>query len=94
MQTDADNRREPRRHLIKRAQIVFGDLVLTGVVLDLSCSGARIYIRGAKAIPSRVELHLPDAMVTAAQLRWRQQDECGFALVGTGVDMDAEHEPA
>jgi hypothetical protein len=36
MQTDGDNRREPRRHLIKRAQIAFDDVVLTGVVLDLS----------------------------------------------------------
>jgi hypothetical protein len=94
MQTDEDNRREPRRHLIKRAQIAFEDVVLTGVVLDLSCSGARIYIRGAKAIPSRVQLHLPDATVAAAQLRWRHQDECGFSLVGTGVDMEAEYEPA
>jgi hypothetical protein len=53
-----------------------------------------MYVRGAKAIPLRVQLHLPDATVAAARLRWRQQDECGFALMGTGVDMEAEHEPA
>lgn len=94
MQTNGDNRREPRRHLIKRAQIAFDDVVLTGVVLDLSCSGARIYVRGAKAIPPRVQLHLPGDTMAAAHLRWRQQDEFGFEFVRTGVNMEAELEPA
>lgn len=100
MQTEADHqprlerRREPRQYMIKRARIAFDDVLLNGVVLDLSCSGARINVRGAKAIPPWVQLHLPDATVAAARLRWRQQDECGFVFVGTGVDMKAEHEPA
>jgi hypothetical protein len=100
MQTETDHQprlerqREPRQHRIKRARIAFDDVVLTGVVLDLSCSGARIYVRGAKVIPPWVQLHLPDATVAVAHLRWRQQDECGFAFGGIGVDMEAKHEPA
>jgi hypothetical protein len=100
MQTETDHQprlerqREPRQHRIKRARIAFDDVVLTGVVLDLSCSGARIYVRGAKVIPPWVQLHLPDATVAVAHLRWRQQDDCGFAFGGIGVDMEAKHEPA
>jgi hypothetical protein len=89
-----DERREKRHPLIKMARITFDAAVLDGVVLNVSSSGARIYLPVKGAVPEQVLLHLPDGVTHPARLHWQHVDEIGLEFIPVVAPGKARHEHA
>jgi hypothetical protein len=78
----AFNRRRLRRsHMIKGAEILFGDTALKAAVLDLSEIGARVFLRPPYEVPEVVTLRLPDNALRVARRCWQRDGQVGFAFL-------------
>ncbi len=65
-----DQRRTPRTRMIKSAQIAFGDVCFECVALDLSVTGALVYLPVLADVPEVVTLRLPDGTTRPARRCW------------------------
>lgn len=77
-----DKRGLPRRRMLKQASVRLGRLSASCVLLDLSETGARLYVKDGQLVPERVTLELFDGRSYRAHLRWRDGNQCGFAFEG------------
>jgi hypothetical protein len=71
--------------MIKRGRIISPEKVLNCVVLDLSATGAGIYLTDSIDVPETVLLRLPDGVVRAARRRWQQDVAVGFEFLETRI---------
>lgn len=67
--------------MILRGQVVSVEKTLDCAVLDVSCTGARLRLLGAREFPETALLRLPDGAVRAGRLRWQQNSEAGFEFL-------------
>jgi hypothetical protein len=81
-QAGGDKRNAARNAAIKNVRIAFGEQSINGVLLDISASGARVWLRSAHGIdyhlPGEVRLELPDGTSLAAEIRWRREGRIGL----------------
>ena len=73
-----EKRRIQRKRLIRSGQIVFAQVALDVVLLDLSVIGVRAFIGHVEVLPSEVGIVLPDGSVEPAVTRWQSNDQAGF----------------
>ena len=76
-----NQRRAPRSHVIKAAEIMLGVPPLQCTVLDVSAVGVRVYLSEISEVPERVNLRLPDGSIRGARRVWQQGAEAGFEFV-------------
>jgi hypothetical protein len=67
--------------MIKRGRIISAEKVLDCVVLDLSTTGAGIYLPTSMDMPETLLLRLPGGAVRAAHLRWQQDAAAGLEFI-------------
>jgi hypothetical protein len=79
-----ERRVAPRKSVVRLAAVEFGFTSLRGVVLDLSATGARIYLPPHADVPELVTLRLPDGVTRGACCRWQRDDEAGFQFLPGG----------
>ena len=78
----ANNRAEPRDHVLKGAKLVFGGVVIDCSVLDISAQGARVSVAASVLMPELVAFHLRGGTVYQARRCWSRGRELGFEFVG------------
>ena len=79
-----EKRSAQRSSVVRLAAVEFGFTSLRGVVLDMSATGARIYLPPHETVPELVTLRLPDGVTRGACCRWRRDDEAGFQFLPGG----------
>jgi hypothetical protein len=67
--------------MIKRAEVLFDHTSLRAAILDLSDTGARIYLYSPSNVPEVVALRLPDGAIHAACRRWQRDNQIGFEFL-------------
>ena len=84
-ETSAENRRHPRREVMRRGVVVHGPSgrSFTCVIVDVSLGGARLQLIG-DGLPD-ADLSLVDAQGTVHELRiaWRRDPFVGVAFTAT-----------
>ena len=73
-----EKRRIQRKRLIRAGQIIFANMALDVVLLDLSVIGVRVFIGHIDVLPAEVEIVLPDGSIEPALTRWQSNDQAGF----------------
>ena len=76
-----ERRGAKREGMIRRAEIVAGALSIECAALDLSTSGARVYLPDPVFALSDVVLCLPGGSRRAARKRWQDGNDVGFMFV-------------
>jgi hypothetical protein len=82
-----ERRVAPRSAVVRIAAVEFGFTSIRGVILDLSATGARIYLPPHAEIPELVTLRLSDGATRGACCRWRRHDEAGFEFLPGGSQL-------
>jgi hypothetical protein len=78
-----------RETVLKSGQIVFRDIVIDCVILDISGEGARVRTAVMVPIPEQVTLRLRGGAVLPAVRRWARGTEIGLAFSGS-VSLNEE----
>jgi hypothetical protein len=78
----SDDRRSPRRPMIKMAQVTGGNkFSIDCVVLDLSDAGVQLAYRSPANVPDFITIKLPGGKVVSGRVRWRTADTFGVEFV-------------
>ena len=79
----AEQRRSPRKRVLKAATIIFKDGNCAGTcqVLDISETGARLGAVDALLCPRVFTLKLRDGSVHDCEVRWRSGDTLGVSFL-------------
>ena len=72
-----------RETVLKSGQIVFRDIVVDCVILDISAEGARVRTAVMVPVPERVTLRLRGGAMCPAVRRWARGTEIGLAFSGS-----------
>jgi hypothetical protein len=78
---DEERRRAVRRKTIKSAQLVFNNRnsTVSGLVSNLSATGARFVVNAPVKLPAVVQLRFPDGEERNAEIAW-SKDQTIFGL--------------
>lgn len=76
----AERRRQARRGVLRRAQLLFSNTLHDCVIVDTSEGGARVQTAAPMALPERVVLRLADGQVITAKRVWSQGADTGLAF--------------
>ena len=76
-----EKRRIQRKRLIRSGQLIYADMVLDVVLLDLSVIGVRAFIGHIDVLPAEVAIVLPDGSIESAVTRWQSNDQAGFEFL-------------
>jgi PilZ domain len=85
-----DKRREGRKALLKRAQVVFDNAGIDCIVENMSSSGARIRFGSPVALPEVVALRLHNGSTHPARRCWSRGAAAGLEFSGEGPAGEAE----
>jgi hypothetical protein len=77
--------------MIKKGQLASEDAILRCVVLDVSATGARVYLSAAGEVSEVVILRLPDGSKRRARRTWQRDAEVGFEFL---EQIEPDKEPA
>jgi hypothetical protein len=87
--TEESKRLAARETVLKSGQIVFRDIVIDCVILDISAEGARVRTAVMVPIPEQVTLRVRGGAVLPAVRRWARGTEIGLAFSGS-VSLNEE----
>lgn len=85
-----NQRREPRKAFLKRAQIVFDGAGVDCIVENMSKGGARVRFGNPIALPDVVALRFNDGTSHPARRRWARGEVAGLEFSGAGPAADTE----
>ena len=81
-----ERRQAERNRMIKEAEIIISDEPIKCAALDVSETGARLYLPDAEThnglVLWQVALRLPDGSYRAARRRWQNGNDIGFSFNG------------
>jgi hypothetical protein len=86
-----ERRGESRIRMVKSAAIIVGEVFICCVALDVSATGARVYLPDSVLPPPqvvlwRVLLRLPDGTRRSARRIWQCGNKIGFKFPSEGTD--------